>query len=248
MGLKESGLRGSLRNVSVGIDAIPDGAVLHYPFLERSDSTILEQIEGEDGTANGTTNVFGNWREGYAEDGDGSNDYTLLTTWPQFLSTFFNDWTIFVTVNTTDGSGIICGSFGSPNVQLNFGSPGAGDFSTGEIEFLVTDGDGNNISIGTDDTYNDGEKHRLAFRKSGNSASDLSIFVDAVEVDTSVGRDQSFADTGETEFSQPFSTHADYNDDSPRRHLAGVVDNLIPCQGSLSASDIQSDYDAQPWS
>ena len=40
MGLKESGLRGSLRNVSVGIDAIPDSEDLHahYDFSEYSSS------------------------------------------------------------------------------------------------------------------------------------------------------------------------------------------------------------------
>ena len=40
MGLKESGLRGSLRNVSVGIDAIPDAGNLyaHYDLQEQSES------------------------------------------------------------------------------------------------------------------------------------------------------------------------------------------------------------------
>ena len=36
MGLKESGLRGSLRNVSVGIDAIPDSVVSRYNADEES--------------------------------------------------------------------------------------------------------------------------------------------------------------------------------------------------------------------
>ena len=46
MGLKESGLRGSLRNVSVGIDAIPDG----YPILQAldRDSQIEAQLEDDE--------------------------------------------------------------------------------------------------------------------------------------------------------------------------------------------------------
>ena len=36
MGLKESGLRGSLRNVSVGIDAIPDSAIAQYDATQES--------------------------------------------------------------------------------------------------------------------------------------------------------------------------------------------------------------------
>ena len=47
MGLKESGLRGSLRNVSVGIDAIPDTAVAHYDATAENTgslTTITDQI------------------------------------------------------------------------------------------------------------------------------------------------------------------------------------------------------------
>ena len=56
MGLKESGLRGSLRNVSVGIDAIPDSAIAQYDATQESYadgesfSTITDQIGGADMT------------------------------------------------------------------------------------------------------------------------------------------------------------------------------------------------------
>ena len=50
MGLKESGLRGSLRNVSVGIDAIPDSAVFHQPWTEGSGTTAEDVIGSNDGT------------------------------------------------------------------------------------------------------------------------------------------------------------------------------------------------------
>ena len=43
MGLKESGLRGSLRNVSVGIDAIPDSDMLHAHY----DATELNFSDGD---------------------------------------------------------------------------------------------------------------------------------------------------------------------------------------------------------
>ena len=56
MGLKESGLRGSLRNVSVGIDAIPDGALLYYRFDDDSDTTIaIDDIGDNDGSIDGAT-------------------------------------------------------------------------------------------------------------------------------------------------------------------------------------------------
>ena len=47
MGLKESGLRGSLRNVSVGIDAIPDSVVYHFDAtsIDESDSSSINSWE-----------------------------------------------------------------------------------------------------------------------------------------------------------------------------------------------------------
>ena len=42
MGLKESGLRGSLRNVSVGIDAIPDNQDYWWPIDEGEGETITD--------------------------------------------------------------------------------------------------------------------------------------------------------------------------------------------------------------
>ena len=54
MGLKESGLRGSLRNVSVGIDAIPDTVVEQFDarsaFGTSDEGTTVDSWEGETGT------------------------------------------------------------------------------------------------------------------------------------------------------------------------------------------------------
>ena len=61
MGLKESGLRGSLRNVSVGIDAIPESGLLHdYNVLDQSGSqgnivsTFTDSAGSNDLSGNGT--------------------------------------------------------------------------------------------------------------------------------------------------------------------------------------------------
>ena len=55
MGLKESGLRGSLRNVSVGIDAIPDSVVNHWPHDEGTGTTLNDNEGTVDGTISGAT-------------------------------------------------------------------------------------------------------------------------------------------------------------------------------------------------
>ena len=50
MGLKESGLRGSLRNVSVGIDAIPDSAIYQQPWDEGESTTVTDVIGDRNGS------------------------------------------------------------------------------------------------------------------------------------------------------------------------------------------------------
>ena len=57
MGLKEPGLRGSLRNVSVGIAAIPD-SVLKQPWDEGEGTTVSDSSGNNDGTIDGA-----NWVE-----------------------------------------------------------------------------------------------------------------------------------------------------------------------------------------
>ena len=97
MGLKESGLRGSLRNVSVGIDAIPDGVVDNFedadsdpagPYEEGEtldtyytdvdgsfNRTTTDVIEGDkavegNGTADGLISEPGDGLPRYPEEGD----------------------------------------------------------------------------------------------------------------------------------------------------------------------------------
>ena len=67
MGLKESGLRGSLRNVSVGIDAIPDSVVT------RPDSNDLDHFSGDTDDVTIQTDVsFGENDETYEFAADDS--------------------------------------------------------------------------------------------------------------------------------------------------------------------------------
>ena len=52
MGLKESGLRGSLRNVSVGIDEIPDSVVAQYDATEEPSTGSVTSIDDLIGSLN----------------------------------------------------------------------------------------------------------------------------------------------------------------------------------------------------
>ena len=71
MGLKESGLRGSLRNVSVGIAPIPDEAVLYLPVDEGSGTTTADSVGDNNGDIQGPdwlsdSDLEGGWGLEYA--------------------------------------------------------------------------------------------------------------------------------------------------------------------------------------
>jgi len=78
MGLKEAGLRGSLRNVSVGADVIPDSGVSRWTFNNDniSNDTLVDVWGSNDGTIEGMTTTTGiyPYDNGEAGDFDGAND------------------------------------------------------------------------------------------------------------------------------------------------------------------------------
>ena len=90
MGLKESGLRGSLRNVSVGIDAIPDSAVAHYDASRDTQTTgSISSIDDQVGDfdLSGSAELLSSQiasRQTYRFDGteEMSQDSTMATTEP----------------------------------------------------------------------------------------------------------------------------------------------------------------------
>ena len=101
MGLKESGLRGSLRNVSVGIDAIPDSELLqaYWPINEGSGDTVADQEGDNDGTR-----VGADWVSADGIDQDDAldivGDSDVIQT-PLDLSGF-SELTVVMLAKTTD--------------------------------------------------------------------------------------------------------------------------------------------------
>ena len=83
MGLKEPGLRGSLRNVSVGIDAIPDEAVLYIPMDEGSGTTAADSVGSNDADIQGPTWTSDSDLEGgFGLEYDSATDRSVLSTLP----------------------------------------------------------------------------------------------------------------------------------------------------------------------
>jgi len=233
-------------------NAIPDSAILHYPFGGRSGSTLVEQLDGQDGTANGLTNVSGNYYVGHAESGDGTDDHGELTTWGTFGSTYLtSDFGIAFTVEGANGSteGFVGTRNGAAGNNPQRFELGWGNYANaGELEFHLRDGDSQDgdIAVNTDAAFNDGNKYRVFWRKTGNTASDVECYVNNTSESLTTVLDRGTFDNV-SDFDNPLYTHAHYVDGSVSRFGDVTLDNLL-VYDSPTISDIQADYDIQPWS
>ena len=237
--------------MSVAVDDIPDSAVLHYPMIDRSNNTIIETLEGADGTAQGTTNVSNNWHEGYAEDGDGNEDYIELTNWSvvDFGSSLTSNWSILITTETSNGNDVwIMGNDSGPDdmlFRLTIGHKNAGE---GELSYDMRDENGNILEVSTNNRFDDGDKHRIVWNKTGNNADDLEIWVDGSKQDVSIHEDEDFSTVSNfNDFVALMSRNTDTGIADDGRNFEGVLDNLIVCNDSLDSSEISDDYQDQPW-
>lgn len=237
--------------------ALPDSALYQYPIRERTggSTTIEEQLEDEDATANGTTNVSGSWWEGWAEDGDGSSDYiafpAAIGNWIQNADA---EWLAF----TVDiGAGDINRLMGwddatqSPSeLWLVEDASISGSTTDGMVYRLIDSGD-NSIVVETDNAVFDGSKHRFVIQRTGAAASDVEIWRDGSQEDTSI------VSSGTTTGSYSGSPDSDgvfflarSNEGSATDFSESAIDNIIFGERgtTLSSSEISDDYNNQPWS
>ena len=121
MGLKESGLRGSLRNVSVGIDAIPDSVVAQFDATEEPSTGSITSI----------TDLVG--------DFDLSGDANVISSGIDGKQTFRFDGTVNMSQSTNVSSNEPFGFVGVVQFQ--------GDTSTSDFPSLIDGGSNNELNV-----------------------------------------------------------------------------------------------------
>jgi hypothetical protein len=237
---------GPTASISTG-SAIPDSALLRFPFGQRSDSTLEETIANADGTANGLTNVSGDWIDGYAESGDGTDDYGDLGDWSgvNFGQRLVSDWGLILSIKTTASSGNPLGLFTTDTWEFRFTYEAATNLAL-RISDKGRNGFIQDIELST--SVNDGNKYRIAVGGDGVAASDKVAFVNGTDA-TSVAQDEGDHDpNNDLNFSRPIYSHAINNGGSVDRNIDCVIDDIIPLGSKPTASVAQDDYDRQPWS
>ena len=240
-------------NLHSARSAIPDAALLHYPFGERSDSTLTESLVGANGTAvNGLVNTSGNWFNSYAEVGDGVDDYGELTDWSEidFGQRLTGSWGLALTISDYTGSGnaVFLGQAdtSTPGFQFHIGDENR-QTANGNVELTMIDRTGSsNPQVIEGAAINDGGTYRIMVGGDGPTASDKVMFVNAVD-ETSIARNDG-SQTGASNFTVPVTTHARNRSSGVDLETGCVIDNIIPLDSKPTTQDAQEDYDNQPWS
>ena len=224
------------------IGEIPDSAIHHWPMDEGSGSSVEDVIGSADGSLNGPSWISNNWEGGYALEGDGVDDYVETTTWGDFGSNLDGEFAVALTIEPYTTFSSTTPLIGADDVtfRISFSDVGAG---SGELEYFSRDGSGDDINVATTDRYDDGTRHRVVINKTGNDANDVRIWVDNSDVDQTVSADDN--PTNYSNFSEEVWFHGRSGDG--RIDYEGVIDNVVVYDSSLSNSEIEKDYNAQPW-
>ena len=247
MGLKESGLRGSLRNVSVGISAIPDS--LGHQYLVGDFSTDgwpdsegdqdIDTINGltlDETAFGGTGGIVSTSDDEFGEDGQMVDFRTQLDT----------DIAVSIPFNTEDSGGAFTGvDEGGPSFSV-----GMKDFITdqeGQLTFRIRDDGDNDLRVRTDATFNDGQDHHLIVNKTGNGPEDIDFYIDDMEekVDKTVTSNETVSDFDESNINANMGYFR--RGAAEDRNQNGALGDIRYFFGQLDESERKAVHDQLPW-
>ena len=251
MGLKEPGLRGSLRNVSVGIDAIPDSVVpqkeIHsYPVTGFTTENWPDGIGQSDiDTINGPTfddSLFGS--EGGVK-GDGVDDFAQSDTMGSFGSNINGSWAVAIPFSTTDNDGHILGVANESN-DTNFVVELGQNVPDNKLGASFRDDSRDTQRINCTPDVNDGANYVVIIQSTGSSASDKAIYFEPNNDVSSIDFDDGPLGTT-SNFDLPMTYFS--------RNLFGDVDSHLEISlntprwfdDSLTESERSDVFDAYSW-
>lgn len=230
--------------------SLPNSAIHRWKFSEGTGDVLEDSIGSATGTRNGPSWISDTWQGGYALDGDGSNDHADLTTLGSFGSNMDSGFAIAFTMQHTSSAQdkAVAGSYDGLKqflfIQSYDTNAGGG---VGSLGFGLRDDLGNKDRVATNNSiFDDGTKHRVVCQRLSNSgASNLEIYDNTTNLPLSVDSDQGA--TNFIDFQSPFVTHARSNGGTTGRHMDVIIDDLIIYDSPLSSTEIQGDYNIQPW-
>ena len=238
--------------MSVAADDIPDSEadqkLIHRWVMDEGEGTIVEDTVGdEDGTIQGNVDwTSGNFIEETALDSPGgSGDLVEFGTLGDFGSNMASDFAVAYTIVLDDanGEGLMWNRLDS-GTELNISLGGSSGVSTDTPVFGFRDDTEDRVYANSTESIADGEPRRIVCNKTGNSASDLEIWINKTET-AEVNRDEG-VDTSElSNFDQDLPLFARNIQGSLGEWIDCVIDDVCFFNDSLTQSEIES-YD-NPW-
>lgn len=242
LGVQHAGSRHGLHN-SVETSGLPESAIHRWTFSEGSGSTAVDTIGNADMTLNGVSWESGTWFDDYAGRGDGTDDHGDPGSLGDFGSSMSTDFAIAFTIQTTDTGWPFGWSDG--DWPTNYYGCNVDLIASNKIAFAIQDSVNDlrdRIYSSTD--INDGNKYRVLWNKKGADATDWELWVNGSEVSVV---DQADGATDTIDFNGSFSFWARNDGGTIDQHINAALDNIILFDDSVSESDVQNDYEEQPW-
>ena len=234
------------RSISDGsiISDIPDGAIHQWQLSEGSGNTASDAVGENDGDIQGPDWVSNSWFEGFALDGDGSTDIVQCGVLDGLTeSVISGEFAIVFTVQTTQSDGYLGGmESGATAATIQIGNE-AGSPPSGSLAPWVNDDNGDFLIQYSNTTIDDGDKYRCVCNMHGTDATAWEIWINAVDdgVSTELNQSPSNYSDGTNEFGW-----FDRGDQSSA--VDCILDNMIIFDRHLTESEIENDYETQPWS
>jgi len=230
------------------VASAPSSAIHRWKLDDVASGTATDSIGSADGTVNGVSSVSGDYQGGSAGDGDGVDDYIDTTTLGSFGLNMTSDFAIAFTLDgfTDTSRSHVAGVVNSTDSTFLLIRLAA--VKDGDIQMIVSDKNGEDIDAATDSgsLIDDGGKYRVVINKTGNDGTDIEIWINKTEESSSpVFTQNNFQNP--TDFDGNFALFARNNAGTIEENLDAILDDVIIYNDSLSSSEIQDDYNIQPW-
>jgi len=208
-------------------DAIRDSAIHHWPMDEGSGTTLTDVVGSEDGSINGPTWISGTWYDGFALDADGIDDFVDFSN--SILPS--DNFTVLATIDIQgplENNRVLYDGVQTHSLRTNdissSGNPDSGfyfDYNAEQSGAYL-----NPIPSG---------RFRAAFGADNGAAF---MFINGSDTDVNISTESTGYPTSDVRF---FDRGDGSESDS-------ILDNIIVANDVLTQSEIEADFNAQPWS
>lgn len=223
--------------------------LIHRWYLSEDSGPFEDQIGNDDGTNSGTTQVTGDWTDGAARQGDGTDDHVTTGTWGEFGSAMNGDWAIAFSVDSITSNGTILGVLNGGDATflgLSTSGAGSGQAQSDVLTVTVRQDDSDTAAVeGSTDLTMGGPYRVVVNVPDGADPTMWDIYIN--QADDSAGLVEDYANPSTTtNFDTPVSLFAYNSGGSISSRIGATLDDVCVFDSSLTASEATS-YN-NPWS